>query len=379
MDAFFASVEIHDDPSLQGKPLLIGRNGKRCVVSTASYEARKFGCHSAMPMYQALRLCPQATVVPPRMERYSQVSRTIMAIFSTFSDKVTQLSIDEAFLDMSGMERLYPSSKDAARKLKETVKERTGLTISVGIAANRYIAKMASDYDKPDGLCRVTVGNEMRFIDAVGLGKLWGVGKVTKQELNRHHILSTSDLRAYAEDSLIRLFGKSMGSFLYLAVRGIDPGICPEESKSHSISTETTFEEDVTDADILQQYLLEMSHEVMDRAIAEKQIARSVSLKLRHPDFSLHEAQVTPDGNLYNADQVYAIAKTLLSRKWKEGNPIRLIGLCLGNLYGGVSPDQQELFSTNDQKKRKLEETILKMQGKGQKVIKAATLQRSEK
>jgi DNA polymerase-4 len=374
MDAFFANVEIRDNPELNGACVLIGRKGKRCVVATASYEARKFGCHSAMPMQEALRRCPQAIVIPPRFDRYSEVSRQIMGIFSQYSDQVTQISIDEAFLDMHGMERLYPSAKDAAMKLKRQVKEETGLTISVGIASSRYIAKMASDYDKPDGLCRVAPGNELKFVDAVGLKKLWGVGSVTQAQLARHHILTTSDLRCYTEESLKTLFGRSMGSFLYLACRGIDPGIYQGEAKSHSISTETTFIEDVTTSDVLEQTLLSMSHEVMFRCLSEHQMARTVSLKLRWPDFSLHESQMTPTENILNAEQVYGYARELLSSHWKEGTPIRLIGLCLGNLYQGEKPLQPELFSDGQEKKRKLELTILKMQEKGQKVIKAATL-----
>jgi DNA polymerase-4 len=374
MDAFFASVEIHDNPALKGKCVLIGREGKRCVVSTASYEARKFGCHSAMPMYQALRLCPQAIVVPPRMERYSQVSRCVMSIFSHYSADVLQISIDEAFLDMSGMERLYPSAKSAALQIKEEVKRETGLTISVGIAESRYLAKMASDYNKPDGLCRIAPGYELKFIDAVGLKKLWGVGKVTQEALSRHHILTTAQLRTFSEATLRSYFGDSMGSFLYLSSRGIDPGICQGETKSHSISTETTFTDDVTEKDTLCQYLLEMSHDVMFRCLDEHQVPRSVSLKLRYPDFSLHEAQVTPEANLYNAEQVYGYAKQLLESRWKEGSPIRLLGLCLGGLYAGDAPMQQELFSAQDEKRRKLEKTILKLQEKGSRVVKATNL-----
>jgi len=374
MDAFFANVEVLDDPRLRGKCVLIGRNEKRCVVSTASYEARKFGCHSAMPMQQALRLCPQAIVVPPHFDRYSAISRRIMDIFSLYSDNVTQISIDEAFLDMSGMERLYPSAKEAAVKLKAQVKEETGLTISVGIAQSRFIAKMASDYDKPDGLCRVSPGNELKFVDAVGLKKLWGVGKVTQQQLFRHHIVTTQELRTYSEKSLQSLFGASMGSFLYLACRGIDPGIFQGEAKSHSISTESTFADDVSLSDILEETLLCMSHEVMFRCLSEHQMARTISVKLRFPDFSLHESQMTPTENILNAEQVYAYAKTLLHMKWKEGTPVRLIGLCLGNLYKGEKPLQPELFSSEAEKKRKLELAILKLQERGSKVIKAANL-----
>lgn len=373
MDAFFASVEIHDNPSLRDKPVLIGYQERRSVVSTASYVARRYGCHSAMPMAQALRLCPQAVVVNPHFDRYSQVSHQIMEIFSHYSDKVQQISIDEAFLDMSGIQRLYHSAKEAALKLKAEVKEQTGLTISVGIAPSRYLAKMASDYQKPDGLCRITPGKEMLFIDAVGLEKLWGIGKVGRKMLFDRHITTTAQLRTFALPRLESMFGSSMGTFLYQAARGIDPGIYEGKAKSHSISTETTFLDDVSDKEVLRQYLLSMSHELMFRCLEEKQMARTISLKLRWPDFSLHEAQVTPSENLLSAEQVYRIATRLLDERW-HGNPIRLLGLGLGGLYRGEKPLQQELFSSQDAKRRELEKVILQMKKKGQEVVKASSL-----
>ena len=374
MDAFFASVEIHDNPSLEGKPVLIGRNEKRSVVSTASYPARKFGCHSAMPMAEALRRCPQAIVVEPHFQRYSQVSHQIMQIFQDFSDDILQISIDEAFLNMTGMQRLWPSSKAAGLELKRRVKEETGLTISVGIAPSRFLAKMASDYHKPDGLTRVAPGKELIFVDAVGLGKLWGIGKVTKAALQKNHIRSTQELRSYHLENLESMFGQSMGSYLYKASRGIDPGIFQGEAKSRSISTETTFLDDISNRDILVQYLLSMSHELHFRSLEDKVMARTVSLKLRWPDFSLHEAQVTPHENLLSAEQIFRHAVGLFDDRWRQGQPIRLIGLGLGGLYDGTKAEQQELFSQKDERRRKLEETILSMRKKGEKVVKATTL-----
>lgn len=374
MDAFFASVEIRDNPSLRDKPVLIGGKGPRTVVSTASYEARKYGCHSAMPMATALRLCPDAIVIEPRFRRYSDVSRQIMDIFRRYSDSILQISIDEAFLDMSGMRLLWKSSKEAALSLKKAVRDETGLTISVGIAASRYIAKMASDYDKPDGLCRVAPGKEQVFVDAVGLSRLWGIGDSTLRALKQKHITTTGELRAWPEDRLARAFGPSMGGFLYKAVRGIDPGIYQGEAKSRSLSTETTFPADISDETVLSQYLLAMSHDVMFRAIDDRLMARSVFLKLRWPDFSLHEAQITPPENLLSAEQVYSYALSLFHSRWKPGQKVRLLGLGLGNLYDGDRPEQAELFSAQNEKKRRLEKTILALRKRGQKVVKAATL-----
>lgn len=376
MDAFYAAVEVLDNPEYQGKCLVIGGLGKRSVVATASYEARVYGVHSAMPMAQALRLCPQAVVVKPRMERYSRMSKQVMEILKSFSSDVQQISIDEAFLEMSGTFRLFGLPRQAGMLLKEKVKKETGLTISVGIGPSRFIAKMASDFDKPDGLCRVSVGKEIAFIDAVGLKKLWGVGKVTQQLLAKHHIASTQQLRTFSEESLKALFGQSMGHFLFLACRGIDPGIFKEEAKSHSISTETTFAEDVSTSEVLEETLLWMSHEVMFRSIEEKQMGRTVGLKLRFPDFTTLTVQITPQSTIYSAEQIFQFAKTLLLQKWSEGRMVRLIGLGLYQLYSGERPLQEELFADPYEKKRKLEQVVLKLQKEGKQVIKATNLER---
>ncbi|AEV30958.1 nucleotidyltransferase/DNA polymerase involved in DNA repair [Sphaerochaeta pleomorpha str. Grapes] len=378
MDAFFAAIEERDHPEYKGKCLVIGGLGPRSVVSTASYAARKFGVHSAMPMGQALRLCPSAIVVQPNMKHYSQVSKGIMQICRTFSPEVQQLSIDEAFLDMSGTRRLYGLPREAAMLLKKKVTEETGLTISVGIAPSRFIAKMASDYNKPDGLCRVSPGKEIAFIDAVGLKKLWGVGKVTRALLEKHHIMTTEQLRGFTQSTLQSLFGQSMGSFLYNAARGIDPGLFTCEAKSHSISSEITFDEDISSASILEQYLLQMSHEVMFRSLDEKQIGRTIGIKVRLPDFTTYTCQTTPKANIYSAEQIFSYSKQLLAQKWHEGIPIRLLGVGLYQLYEGDKPMQEELFEDPYSKKRELEKLILEMHKKGQNVFKATNLEQNE-
>jgi DNA polymerase-4 len=270
MDAFYASVEQRDNPEFRGKPVIVGGLGNRGVVSACSYEARVFGVHSAMPMYQAKRLCPHAQFVRGRMERYSEVSRQVVALLQTFSPVVQQISIDEAFLDMTGTERLFGKPRQAAILLKNRVKNETGLVISVGIGPTRFIAKMASDFDKPDGLCRVSPGKEIAFVDAVGLRKLWGIGDSTLNALKKHSITTVAQLREYSVEHLQRLFGEAAGSYLHKVSHGIDPGIHTGVTKSRSISTEMTFPVDVTDIDILEQNLLGMSHEVMFRAIGNR-------------------------------------------------------------------------------------------------------------
>lgn len=379
LDAFYAAVETLDHPEYANEALVIGGKSARSVVAAASYNARRYGIHSAMPMGQALRLCPHLLAVPPRMERYSQESARVMAILTRFSPSVQQISIDEAFLDMSGTTRLFGLPREAGMLLKKTVKEETGLVISVGIGPNRLIAKMASDYDKPDGLCRVSPAKKIAFIDAVGLKKLWGIGKVTHQAIAEAGITTTAQLRSWTEERLRQRFGNAMGNFLYQVVRGEDPGIFKEESKSRSISTETTFSEDVRSVDVLHSVLLSMSHEVMGRALDERVMARTVAIKVRYPDFTTYTVQTTPTEAILSASQVYEHAKTLLAQKWREGMPIRLIGLGLHQLYDGDRPLQEELFEDPHQKERTLEQVALRLNKSGKHLVKATSLKEEQR
>ena len=240
LDAFFASVEMLDHPEYRGKPLIIGTPGPRHVASTCSYEARKYGVRSAMPMTTALKLCPDAICVHGRMERYAEKSSEVMSLIRDFAPGFLQVSVDEAFLDLTGMERIYPLPGKAARLLKESIMEKTGLTVSIGVAPSRYLAKLASDYRKPDGLTIIPRGKEEAFIDSIPLRKLWGIGDSMLRSLERRGIHSAAEIRSISMDSLVRMFGQSSGTFLFNASRGIDPGIYQGEAKSRSISTETT-------------------------------------------------------------------------------------------------------------------------------------------
>ena len=373
LDAFFAAVEILDNPSLSNKPVIIGGSGKRGVASTCNYIARQYGVHSAMPMYKALDLCPHAIVLKGRHDRYSQKSKEVMNIFKEFSPTIQQVSIDEAFLDMSGTEKLFGHPYQVAIKLKNTIKEKTGLTISVGIGPSKLIAKLASDYNKPDGLCIVDEDRVIEFIDAVGLKKLWGIGKVTQKLLDKKNIKTTQDLRSYSLSYLQKAFGQSMGEYLYKVCRGEDPGIYCGKPKSHSISTERTFQNDVADINVLETYLLDMSHEVLYRSIEEKQMARTIAIKIRYSDFSTISAQITPSEPIYCAEQVYEYSKALFAKKWKK-LPIRLLGVGLYQTYKGESPYQEELFNEENKKRRALEKVALELQKKGQHLTKATLL-----
>ena len=373
LDAFFASVEILDNPEYRGKPLIIGTPGPRHVASTCSYEARKYGVHSAMPMTEALRLCPNAICIPGRMHRYSEMSRRVMGIISSFAPGFLQVSVDEAFLDLTGMERIYPLPGKAARKLKDEIRKETGLTASIGVASSRFVAKLASDYRKPDGLTIVPRGKEEEFVSAVGLRKLWGIGDSMYQSLIRKGITSVEILRKYDENDLKHFFGESNGHYLYLVARGIDPGIYQGEAKSRSISAERTFYPDVFGYDALDSYLLEMSQEVMFRALDEKKVPRSVSIKLRYGDFTTISIQTTPVKPIYSSTDVYNISRELLRSKY-NGSGVRLIGVALQSIYDGSDVEQQDFFSEKEEKERKLEKTIIELKKKGSKLVKARNL-----
>ena len=373
LDAFFASVEILDHPEYKGKPLIIGTPGPRHVASTCSYEARKYGVHSAMPMTTALRLCPDALCVRGRMERYSEKSHEVMSIIRSFAPGFLQVSVDEAFLDLTGMERIYPLPGKAARALKEMILSQTGLTASIGVASSRFIAKLASDYRKPDGLTIVPPGKEEAFVDKVGLGKLWGIGDSTLSALRRRGITTASVLRSYSQEELRRMFGEKSGEYLYKAARGIDPGIYSKEAKSRSISTERTFYPDVRDMDAIETYLLEMAEEVMFRALEEKKVPRTVSVKIRYGDFSTITVQDTPQHGIYSSADVYAISKELLSSRYK-GEGIRLLGIALQGVYDGEEIAQGEFFMEKEKKERELEKTILTLGRKGSKLVRARNL-----
>ncbi len=375
LDAFFASVEMLDHPEYRGKPLIIGTPGPRHVASTCSYEARRYGVHSAMPMTTALKLCPDAICVKGRMGRYSEKSREVMSIIRSFAPGFQQISVDEAFLDLTGMERIYPLPGKAARLLKERILEEAGLTVSIGVAASRFIAKLASDYRKPDGLTIVPHGKEEEFVDTIPLQRLWGIGDSTFRALQGRGIRSASEIRKRGREEMRRLFGESSGDFLSSIACGIDPGIFQGEARSKSISTEKTFYPDVYGLDALDTYLLEMSQEVMFRALDEKQNPRTAGIKLRYGDFSTSTVQMTPSKPIYSSSDIFQIASELLHSKY-TGEGVRLLGVFISGLYEGEEIEQPDFFSEKEERERKLEKTILTLSQKGSRMVKARSLTR---
>jgi DNA polymerase IV len=363
LDAFYASVEQLDDPSLKGKPVIVGAApGHRGVVSACSYEARRFGIHSAMPISEAYRRCPQGAYLPVRMERYLEVSHEVMDILSGFTPHLQQISVDEAFLDLSGTERLFGPPAQTGARLKAAVREKTGLAISVGIGPNRYVAKMATNAGKPDGLVEVLEEEAAAFLGRVELKDLWGIGEKTLARLAELNITSVRQLQDIPKAELSRLLGQGAASFLSSASRGEDPGIFSEEPRSRSLSTEVTFEHDRRDRAGIERVLLELSHQVMFRMKEGGWKSRTAALKVRFHDFTTTSAQRTVRHWISSADELHAVALELLASRWTGGTPIRLIGIGCSNLSAIESQDQLELFSDSSSRRGKVEEAVFRLQ-----------------
>jgi DNA polymerase IV len=371
MDAFFASVEQLDHPEYAGKPVIVGaRPGHRGVVSACSYEARAFGLHSAMPINEAARLCPQGVFLPVRMDRYQAISNEVFGLFDDFTPQIERVSIDEAFLDMTGTERLFGPSVASARDLKRRVKAVTGLAISVGVGPNRFVAKLASARSKPDGLIVVEAGGEEAFMDGLPLEKLWGAGNRTQERFRELNIRSVGELREYDRGLLQRLFGQAMGDFLFLACRGMDCGMGGrEDPRSKSISTERTFEFDVVDQDSLEAVLLESAQELMYRLFTMGMQAMTVAIKIRYADFRTVSARRTLGGALSSSDELYRRGVELFREKREAAQAVRLLGLGVSGLEEGMET-QGELFEPK--KGAKLERAIFGLQKKSGSAMKKA-------
>jgi len=377
MDAFYASVEQRDNPEYSGKAVIVGAQpGHRGVVSACSYEARAFGIHSAMPISQAYRLCPQGVFLPVRMRRYQEVSTTIMSILTRHTPELQQMSVDEAFLNMSGTERLFGPVILTARKIKDEVLRETGLTISVGVAPSKYLAKLASERDKPDGLCVVEPGDESTFVAGLPLKALWGVGKKTLSHLNALGVTTIAQLREYSKVDLASHFGSAASGYLHAVCRGEDPGLYGDHAHSHSISGERTFESDVKDAPALERILLEVAESCMHRLMEEGARSRTVTVKLRLTDFTTFTQRKTVDHDIAAAEELFAIAKELMYRKWDRSTPVRLIGCGLGNVESGAPEAQQDLFDDRSDRQRRAEAAVFSLRQRGMKVGKARLLKR---
>ncbi|MFW5741948.1 MAG: DNA polymerase IV [Spirochaetota bacterium] len=379
MDAFYASIEQHDHPEYRGKPVIVGAApGHRGVVSACSYEARPFGIHSAMPINEAYRLCPQGVYLPVRMRRYQEVSGRIMAILAEYTPTLQQISVDEAFLDLTGTRRLLGDPEDVGRTIKVRVREETGLTISVGIAPSHYLAKLASEVDKPDGFYVVRPGQEADFVVRLPLKSMWGVGKKMLARLHALGIETVAQLREYTRQELAVELGTGAAHYLYAVSRGVDPGLYSEARSSHSISGERTFEHDVTSPDALDRALLEIAHTCTFRLMEEGAHSRTVTLKLRLTDFTTFTLRRTLSHEVTSADELYRSARELLQSKWDRVTPVRLVGCGLGNVESGPPDGQQDLFDRSSEKRMKLERAVYRLRQQGLRVKKARLLDEDE-
>ena len=382
LDAFFASAEQVRNPQLKGKPVIIGGQpgDRRAVVSTASYEARAFGVHSAMPMTKAASLCPQAVFLRPDHAHYSELSSKVMEVLQQFSPCVAQLSIDEAMLDLTGTQRLWGEPVDCARKIKQAVKEATALTVSVGIASNMYAAKMAAGFQKPDGITLVERGGEEAFVLSFPLEKLFGVGEKTALKLKAVGIATPRDVHQKSLAVLESLLGKSAARFLYDAVRGGEGISFLTESKSRSVSCEKTFDFDLVSLWQAETALMELCHQVLWKMRKEGFQSRTASVKIRYEDFKTVSIQETASLIMDETD-LFERAKRLFSKKRQAGKAVRLLGVAALNLFGQEGEAQGELFVQPPSRQSLVEKAIFQMESKNPalKVTKARLITPSNK
>jgi len=332
MDAFFASVETRDHPELENRPVIVGgRADARGVVAAANYIARTFGIHSAMPVSSALRLCPAATLLPPRLERYSEVSHQIRTIFEHFTPVVEPLSLDEAFLDVSGSINLFGSVQTIGHKIKTVIRDELGLTASIGIAPNKLLAKIASDLEKPDGFVIVPANDIPAFLDPLPVSRIWGVGRAAEHKLKGIGIHTIAELRKTDRAQIDVLFGPDTARHLLAFARGMDSRPVVPNRKAKSISHERTFPQDVDQEDILYSTLLGLTEQVMRRLRSAGKATRCVELKLRFGDFSTiirsrHLAIATDV-----TSEIWNVLQQLMKQNW-TGQPVRLTGMGVSEL-----------------------------------------------
>ena len=358
MDAFFASVEVRDDPSLRGKPVLVGGAGARGVVAAASYEARVFGCRSAQPMSVALRMCPHAVVIPPRHDAYAAASRQAFEVFARFSPLVEGLSIDEAFLDLTGTERLHGSPRQAAEALRAAVVRTTALTCSVGIAHVKFLAKIASGMNKPDGLTEIPPGTELAFLAPLPIGALWGVGPRTEQRLIERGVRTVGDLRGLGEVTLARWFGDH-GRHLHRLSHAIDERAVIPDRAARSIGHEDTYAVDVVGVDALRRHLLSQSTRVADRLVAQKLRARTIHLKIRDHRFITETRQCTLAMATDDHREIHRAACRLLAAVETDGRKFRLTGVSVAGFEAPPESVQLDLLAPAEAPRNEAVQAVL--------------------
>jgi DNA polymerase-4 len=350
MDAFYASVEQRDNPELRGIPLIVGGSpeGRGGVVATASYEARKFGIRSAMPSKQALQLCPHATFVRPRFAAYKEASQKIREIFSRYTDLIEPLSLDEAYLDVTEDKLNIGSAIEIAKQIKQAIKDELQLTASAGVSINKFVAKIASDINKPDGLTFIGPSAIEAFMEKLAVEKFHGVGKVTAQKMKKMGLHTGADLKTLTQDELVSHFGKA-GNFYYRIVRGIDEREVQPDRETKSIGAEDTFSYDLTNMEEMGAELDKIAKVVHERLLKNNLEGRTITLKIKYSDFK----QITRNKSLLKPvnepEAISSISKQLLAATEPEDKKIRLLGITVSNF--GEIPIKQKTEKPTDQLK----------------------------
>jgi DNA polymerase-4 len=340
LDAFYANVEVLKDPSLRGRPLLVGGTGNRGVVSSASYEARAYGCRNAMPMAHARRLCPQAVVRPPDFDACRRYSRQVMRIFQSVTPLVEPLALDEAFLDVRGARRLFGDAIRIARELRRRVQETTGLPLTVGVAANKYLAKLASTRGKPDGLFVVPPSRALEFLHPLPAEALWGAGSATIAALGRYGLRTVGDVARAPRALLERALGPAVGAQLAELAWGRDERPVQPYEPAKSVGSEETFASDIDDPEALAREVLRCAVRVGRRLRDAGLAGRTVTLKLRFADFRTITRSRTLPGPTDTDTELYRVAAELLTRLGLDRSPIRLVGVTVSNLVSDAAPLQ---------------------------------------
>jgi DNA polymerase-4 len=337
MDAFYASVEQLDAPELKGKPLAVGGSSKRGVVAAASYEARTYGVRSAMPSVTAARLCPDLIFVKARFDRYREVSQQIREIFHDYTDLVEPLSLDEAYLDVTENKLNYPSATIIAYDIRRRIYETTGLTASAGVSINKFIAKVASDYNKPNGQKTITPDEILTFLEQLEIRKFHGIGKVTAQKMYQHGIFNGADLKLKSKEFLANHFGKS-GVYYYDIVRGIHRSAVKPDRIRKSLGAERTFSDNISSEIFMMERLDQIAEEIEKRLAKNEVAGKTLTLKIKYSDFKLQTRSRTVDHYLNKKEEILEIATQLVHQEsFRES--VRLLGLSLSNLN---TDDKQE-------------------------------------
>jgi DNA polymerase-4 len=352
-------VEVLDNPELKGKPVVVGGASDRSVVSAASYEARKYGIHSAMATVKARRLCPQAIFLPVRMDRYREVSQLIMDIFHRFTPLVEPISLDEAFLDVTGSRGLFGEGPVIAKEIKTLIQRETGLTASAGVACSKLVAKIASDLQKPDGLTVVEAGRERDFLARLPVSKLWGAGGKTIESLALLHVRTIGDLAALPLEILTSRFGKH-GLHLHLSANGIDDRPVVPTREAKSIGHEETFSEDLLDLAVIKRELLDLATKVGERLRRHERQGQTITIKIKFYDFSSISRSLTLTEPTSDTREIFRRGWELLGKTAAGRKPVRLVGISVSNLSVPGGRYQQDLFGSSRQreKSRNLNEAV---------------------